>query len=250
MTLSAIVSKPVLEEFVNPLSEFVNEAAISITAEGLEVQAVDPANVALVDVTLDAAAFESYDAEETTVGLNVDRLEDALSYVGSGDLVQLKLNGRRQLDIKFGGADLSLSTIDPGSIRTTESPTLELPTRVIPDGDQFATGVDVVQFATDDDEAALVSWTGDQLRMNAVGDTEEASIAFDRAELISVKATEQVRSHYSVPYLKSAAKPLDAESELELSLGQEMPLELQYDIAEGLGSVAIQIAPRVDGGDA
>ena len=61
----------VLKEVVNVVSTLVDEAKFTVNSDGLTIKAVDPAHIAMVDLTLGKDAFGS-----TTTLLSTDRAAD------------------------------------------------------------------------------------------------------------------------------------------------------------------------------
>ncbi|PSQ23892.1 DNA polymerase sliding clamp, partial [Halobacteriales archaeon QS_9_67_17] len=59
----AIVSAETLGDALDSVSVLVDECKIRLEEEGLSIRAVDPANVGMVDLSLSAAAFESYETD-------------------------------------------------------------------------------------------------------------------------------------------------------------------------------------------
>ena len=57
---NAIVSADTLQAALDSVSVLVDECKIHLEDDGMEIRAVDPANVGMVDLRLEAAAFESY----------------------------------------------------------------------------------------------------------------------------------------------------------------------------------------------
>ena len=100
----AIVSADTLTDALDSVSVLVDECKIRLNSEELSIRAVDPANVGMVDLSLDAAAFESYEADGGVIGVNLGRLEDIAGMANSGDLIQLELNEEtRKLHIQIDG---------------------------------------------------------------------------------------------------------------------------------------------------
>lgn len=76
-----------LTAIVKPLS--LNEAKFRFSGDALDVRAVDPANVGMVDVTAPAEMFTAYHADDVTVGMPLDTdsgpsLKRALQYARKG----------------------------------------------------------------------------------------------------------------------------------------------------------------------
>jgi proliferating cell nuclear antigen len=116
-----------IKPFLNAISRVVDEAKVHIDEDGLSVRAVDPANVFMGDVTLQAGAFESYDlSEESTIGVPLGNLQSAVRRArkGSDDELTLSVQQRRLTATVARGYEntdvVSQSTmdlIDPDSIR-------------------------------------------------------------------------------------------------------------------------------------
>jgi|APHM01.1.fsa_nt_gi monomeric archaeal DNA polymerase sliding clamp len=83
----ATIQATYLKTIVSSLRALVEEARIRVTEEGLTVRAVDSANVAMDDLELEAAAFESFEASSGTLGVNLDRLADPARLATKDDLV-------------------------------------------------------------------------------------------------------------------------------------------------------------------
>ncbi|MEK6817078.1 MAG: hypothetical protein AABY09_05665, partial [Nanoarchaeota archaeon] len=68
-----------LKESVNIISELVNEVTLKVDTSKIELVAMDPANVAMVDFKLLSTAFAEYDVkEELSLGVSLDNLKAIL----------------------------------------------------------------------------------------------------------------------------------------------------------------------------
>jgi hypothetical protein len=75
---TAAIKGGAIKEFVSTLRAIVDEAKIRVGPDGIHTRAVDPANVAMYDISLAAGAFESYDATEGVLGVKLERFEEVL----------------------------------------------------------------------------------------------------------------------------------------------------------------------------
>jgi len=106
----AIVSAETLGTALDSVSVLVAECKIHLEEDGIAIRAVDPANVGMVDLSLDAAAFESYEADGGIIGVNLSRLEDIVGMADSGQLVELELDEEtRKLHIQIDGLEYTLA---------------------------------------------------------------------------------------------------------------------------------------------
>ncbi len=241
----AIVSASTLGDALDSVSVLVDECKIRLNEDGLAIRAVDPANVGMVDLELEAGAFESYDADGGVIGVNLARLEDIASMANADDLVHLELDEEtRKLHIQMDGLSYTLALIDPDSIRQEpDIPDLDLSAEIVVEGAQLGRGITAADMVSDhirlrvdpDDEAFLVE---------AQGDTDDVDLELSREDLIDLKAG-GADSLFSLDYLKDMNKAIASDAEVTVELGEEFPVKLHYGFAEGLGNVTYMLAPRI-----
>ena len=242
---NAIVSADTLRATLDSVSVLVDECKIHLTDEGIEIRAVDPANVGMVDLRLDATAFESYETDGGIIGVNLSRLEEFASMADSGQLINLELDEEtRKLHVQIDGLEGTLALIDPDSIRQEpDLPDLDLPATVVLEGrdiDRAVTAADMVS-----DHIALGVETDDEVfYVDAEGDTDDVHFELGRDDLIDLVAGD-AHSLFSLDYLKDMNKAIPKDAEIEMELGEEFPVKMHFDIAEGDGTVTYMLAPRI-----
>ncbi|MGM0592617.1 MAG: DNA polymerase sliding clamp [Halobacteriota archaeon] len=241
----AIVSASTLGDALDSVSVLVDECKIRLNEDGLSIRAVDPANVGMVDLELDAAAFESYEADGGVIGVNLSRLEDIAGMANSGDLAQLELDEEtRKLHIQIDGLSYTLALIDPDSIRQEpDIPDLDLPATIVLEGNQLNRGIRAADMVSDH-IALRVDEDAETFHVEAEGDTDDVDFEVSRDELIDLAAG-PAKSLFSLDYLKDMNKAIPGDAEVTVELGEEFPVKLHYEIAEGMGAVTYMLAPRI-----
>jgi len=241
----AIVSASTLGDALDSVSVLVDECKIRLNEDGLAVRAVDPANVGMVDLDLGAGAFESYEADGGVIGVNLARLEDIVGMASSDDLVHLELDEEtRKLHIQMDGLSYTLALIDPDSIRQEpDIPDLDLAAEIVVEGAQLGRGItaadmvsDHIRLRVDADEEAFY--------VEAQGDTDDVDLELGADDLIDLTPG-AADSLFSLDYLKDMNKAIPADAEVTVELGEEFPVKLHYEFAEGLGRVTYMLAPRI-----
>ncbi|MDJ1432677.1 DNA polymerase sliding clamp [Halostagnicola sp. A-GB9-2] len=241
----AIVSAETLTSTLDSISVLVDECKIHLEEEGLEIRAVDPANVGMVDLSLDAAAFESYEADGGLIGVDLSRLEDIAGMAESGQLIQFELDEEtRKLHIQIDGLEYTLALIDPDSIRQEpDIPDLDLPAEVVLEGKDLNRSVTAADMVSD--HIALgVDETDEFFYVNAEGDTDDVHLELTRDDLIDLQVG-PARSLFSLDYLKDMNKAIPSDTEVTLALGEEFPIKMYFGFAEGDGQVTYMLAPRI-----
>ena len=249
----------------------VDEAELTFDAEGIYTAAVDPANVAMVELQAHPAAFEQYDIygdEDLTVGANLNGYQDALSDARLGkrtdDPVSLDIDGTRLLaetEREYEHTTLSKTeerlNIHPDSVRQRpDMLNLELPYRA--EVDVLAL-TDAISYLPTD--YARFSERHGDLVLAAERDSEEDGSDYatvikldDVAEPAIEDYEEGAASLLSMDYLGDIGAGLDDGKVTSVTVrwGQEFPLFLEFERREDkelLYEGRYMLAPRV-GGDA
>jgi proliferating cell nuclear antigen len=241
----AIVSASTLQDALDSVSVLVDECKVRLNEDELSIRAVDPANVGMVDLTLPAAAFESYEADGGVIGVNLSRLEDIAGMADADDLVHLELDEEtRKLHIEMDGLSYTLALIDPDSVRQEpDIPDLDLPANVVLEGAQLGRGITAADMVSDHIRLR-VDPDAEAFYIEAEGDTDDVDLELDREDLIDLTAG-PADSLFSLDYLKDMNRAIPSDAEVVVELGEEFPVKLHYEFAEGMGDVTFMLAPRI-----
>lgn len=241
----ATIESSYLKDALDSISVLVDECKINLNEDGFNIRAVDPANVGMVDMSLTDQAFASYEADSEVIGLKLDKLEDVVGMANSGDLIQLELNEKtRKMEIHIDGLSYTLALIDPDSIRQEpDIPDLDLAATIVLEGGQLDRGLtasdmvsDHINLRVNTDEKAFF--------IEATGDTDDVDFKIKQDDLISLDAN-KADSLFSLNYLKDMNKAIPSASEVTMELGEEFPVKLHYQLAEGHCNVTNMLAPRI-----
>ena len=240
----AIKSTPI-KEFVGTLRAIVDEAKFHIGPDGIQARAVDPANVAMDDIELCAAGFESYEASDGVLGLNLERLEEVLKLADKGDLVQMAFDTTAvKLVIHIDGVEFTMACIDPDSIRQEpDIPEMELPISFTVDEGQLKRGIKAADMVSDH-ISLLCDEANQSAHIIASGDTDNVDLELSDDDLIELTAVDG-EAMFSLDYVKDIARKIPNNAEVSLTFGSDFPVKIRYEFADGEGQVLSMIAPRI-----
>jgi proliferating cell nuclear antigen len=241
----AIVGASTLQDALDSVSVLVDECKIRLNEADLSIRAVDPANVGMVDLTLDAAAFESYEADGGVIGVNLAKLEDFVGMASGDQLVELELDEEtRKLKIRMDGLSSTLALIDPDSIRQEpDIPDLDLAADIVLEGAQLDRGIKAADMVSDH-VRLRVDADAEAFHIEAEGDTDDVDFTLSTDDLIALTAG-AADSLFSLDYLKDMNKAIPKDAEVTVELGEEFPVKIHYAVAEGQGNVTYMLAPRI-----
>jgi proliferating cell nuclear antigen len=251
--LSAIIRADVLQQVLDQLQTVASEAILRIGHDGLQVAAVDPGKVAIVDIDLDAAAFESVGDGKFPIGVNLNSLDDYLGNASGGDLVQLAYQEEsRFLNVQHTNVDVDMAAIDPGAIRDGPSmPDVETTAEVALEGSLLKDGVKNANLVSD--HVHVIADPDDkEFRLTGEGDMDTIETAFGREELTDAHFEKGADSLYSLQYLIASANgvggvllPAPDNAIVHAVFGDDLPITFTYEFADGHGEATLSIAPRI-----
>jgi proliferating cell nuclear antigen len=244
--LEAKISVSKLRDILTPISVLVDECKINISPAELEIRAVDPANVCMVDVRISKDGFDEYESEKSVIGVDLDRFQDIIKMGSSDSEVRLRANKETQmLNIEVENVSYSLSLIDPDSIRDgPDIPDIDLDSSVEIEGSYISQGIKAASMVSDHVELSFDS-SNSRFIIRAEGDTDDVEVEHgdDRSENLS--APSDASSLYSLEYLEKISKAVGGSQVISLSMQSEKPVRIEYDISDGDGKVVYMLAPRI-----
>ncbi|AEA47391.1 DNA polymerase sliding clamp [Archaeoglobus veneficus] len=242
--IDVIVTGDVLKAVTKAMVALVSEARFHFNSDGLHSRAVDPANVAMVIVDVPKDSFEVYKVdEEKTIGVDVNRVFDISKAIKSGELVEMKVEDETSLMIKFGSVQYSVALIDPSAIRKEPKvPSLELPAKIVLDAGEFKKAINAADKISDH-----VVFRSDEtgFYIEAEGDVDRIEFHMSEAELIEFNRG-VARSMFSIEYLKEFVKTAGSGDVLTIYLGNNYPVRLVFEVADGKAKVEYILAPRIE----
>jgi proliferating cell nuclear antigen len=236
-----------LKDSIGIISDLVNEARFKITKEGIELVAMDPANVAMVIFKLFSSIFTEYDLKENVeICLNLDNLKQVLRRASPSDMITLELDDSNKLIIILRGATTRMFSIPTIEFDEKEQriPDLKFSAKVV-------TSATILNEAIEDAQivAESVSFLAEQHRMmvSAEGDLSKAQIDIreDENTRMEVEGNAKVKAKYSIEYLKKMMNGSKISDNVIVSFSKDYPLRLDYATIDKV-SISFILAPRVE----
>jgi proliferating cell nuclear antigen len=239
----AVINAETLRDAIEAVSSLVDEVKFTISEKGVELRAVDPANVAMVTLGIESVAFEHYEASPGEIGVDLVRFSDVLSMADRGENVRLELDeANRKLKVAVGALSYTLSLLDPSAIkREPKIPELDLPAHVTLPGTELRRAIKAAEKISDH---VALGVTDDLFFMEAKGDIDTLKLKIPATELIGLKPGE-ARSLFSLDYLSDMGRTIGKAREVTLELGVDYPLKIHFNMGSGV-EIGYLLAPRIE----
>ena len=242
--LKANMSFEVLKELTRLISALVDDVKIEIKQNGIELKALDPAHVAMLQLNLSKKCFTEYKAKDCEIGIDNHKLRQLLKLGKNGDIFSLEHNeDKNKLVVTVGNITRKISTIDTTTLSQPKVPDLNPPVKVVIDTHELVKGIKASEMVSDS-VSIIISPEG--FEMFAKGDIDEVSLNVPKASLKDLISTEKTKSNFDLDYMSKIIKSIPTEN-ASLYNGTDYPLSIEFDIADGHGQCKFLLAPRIEG---
>ena len=233
-----------LKDSISIISELVNEAGFKITADAIELVALDPANVAMVMFKLLSSAFVEYNVKETTeLAINLSNLKQVLRRVKPSDMLSLETaDNKLNVILKSNTTrTFSLPIIELDE-KEQKVPDLSFPVSIKTTSSLFTDSVEDVDIVG---ESVSFIADKDKFTLMAEGDLNKAQIDITSDEETTITASERVKAKYSIEYLKKMIQGSKIADNVTVQFNKDYPLKLDYMAVDKV-SLSFILAPRVE----
>ncbi|MFA5895781.1 MAG: proliferating cell nuclear antigen (pcna) [Thermoplasmata archaeon] len=234
----------VLKEVVDVVSTLVDEAKFNVGKESITIKAVDPAHVAMLDLSLDRGAFESFKADETELGIDMDKMKEILRLAKAGEVIAINHDeDKNRLIVTVGNTTRRMALVDTAGMSDPKVPSLNLPAKVVVRTDELRQAIRASESVSD--HIALKAST-DGFEIVSEGDTDTVSHMVPKDMLEELQAKDAVRSLFPLDYFSNMVKAISSAPTVALYLGTDYPVKMEFKIASGKGEVKYLLAPRIE----
>ena len=229
------------------ISELVNEARFKITKNAMELVAMDPANVAMVEFKLLASTFIEYEVDkDIEIGVNLVDMKAVMRRAKANDSVTLEVTGENRIKITFKGANTRTFSLPIIELEEKEQkvPELNFPTTITTTAANLTEAIEDVDIVA---ESVSFIADADKLVISAEGDMSKADIEIKKADDTKIKSETQdkIRSKYSIEYLKKMISASKISDTVQLQFNKDYPLKLEFKEVDKV-MLCFILAPRVE----
>ena len=238
------VKPEVLKELVDVVSVLVDEAKFTASKTKLTVKAVDPAHVAMVDITLKKDAFEEYSASETELGVDLDKIKEVLRLTKPGDVISIEHDEEKNvLMFKVNNITRKMALVDPAGMSDPKVPNLNLPVKIVVSTEQMRQGIRASESISD--HLALIA-SPEGFEVLAEGDTDSVSLKLGKEALEELECKEAARSLFPLDYFSNMIKAISTAPKITMHMGNDYPVKIDFTLASEKGEGQYLLAPRIE----
>jgi len=241
---------PTAKELKNVIAStvaFLNEATFTAKEDGLHLLAIDPSNVAIINVELNKDCFLEYEANNDKFTISLEDLKKILSKAKARDTVILEIEDKDRMLVTLKGKTtkkFKLPLIEDVESQLNELPKLDLPVTAELDAKAFKEIIEGAKIVSEelkivsDPEGPTLSIIGDggvkEMRVDLTPEDET---------VLSLEVPTKAVSKYGIDYLSKLTAVSTISDTVLLKFDSNKPIHLEYKLVDRLRYVFL-LAPR------
>lgn len=239
----AVIQSTALNDIIAAISHIQSDIRMNLSPDGLRVETVDPAKVAMVSLVAGKAAFEHFEATSGDIAIDITKLGSMIN--AKGEPVSLELDEtNHKLKVKQGRSSYVMSLIDPSSLKANPRiPAMELPCSITMPGNDLR---EAVRNAIKIGEGAYLVQDETTFSIQSEDGIDSFRADFPLAELTGIRQGEG-RSLFSLDYLEDISKVASGH-EVTIEIGLDYPARIMFAFGNDI-AVSYLLAPRIENTD-
>jgi len=244
LMLNVTARQDLMNKIIETLSVVVEDARFEFKENGLHARVVDASHVAMIKMEVDSAAFDTWEIEETDLGLELRKVKELISLGAADDMIEMAYTPTSGvMTLNLGKIDRNIRPLDNTTISSPNVPQIDIPSKVVM---SWAALAQALRAAKQVGDLVNLSIDSETFTVHVQGQTDSVTVSFAKDELDSLECTKPARSQYSLTYLVPMAKVFAGLGEITLGFGESFPLRLSFSFNDGAGEVVYYLAPRVE----
>lgn len=232
----------IFKDAFDSISRIVDEVVCKVDADGFHVSAIDRSHICFVSLNLEPEVFDEFNCDvPEKLCIDTDEFMRILKRIKKNDVLRLSVD-ENNLIIVFEGDvtrkfKIRLIDID---YESPSAPDIELPCGVTVDSSLVKDAIVDMELFSDklyfliDNEYFII---------NADGEFGDAQFKYLHGE---EGVNEVAKSSFSIEKLKDVFTASKFSDVVEINLGNDMPIKINFDLITGDGSLDFLIAPRIE----
>jgi len=235
------------KSILTAIGDIADEAMFICNSDGITFRGIDPAHVALLDVTFPKSSFEFFDCHASFFGLRVVDFKNVLNAANADDVIELQIENVSSMKVLINGTlkmEFSLKLIERTEVNTPIpkvdakskirlSPSIL--TRIISNIEKLA-------------ENVTINTQPDKVQFLGSGDIGNAKIDLDKnnPELELLDVIEDSSSVYSLEHMAKIIRDIGKTCKnVNMEYGTKTPIHLLFEMPSMI-KVEYYLAPRIE----
>ncbi|ELK34489.1 Proliferating cell nuclear antigen [Myotis davidii] len=252
---ASLVQGSILKKVLEELKDLINKACWNISSSGLNLQSMDSSQVSLVQLNLQSEGFHMYCCDcNLAMGVNLTSMSKVLKYAGNEDIITLRAEDNANTlalvfeaptQEKVSDYEMKLMDLDVEQLGIPEQ---EYSCVVKMSSGEFA---HICRDLSHIGDAVVISCGKDGIKFSASGELGNGNIKLSQTsnvdkeeEAVAIEMNEVVQLTFVLRYLNFFTKTTSLSPTVTLSMSADVPLVVEYKIAD-MGHLKYYLNPKI-----
>jgi proliferating cell nuclear antigen len=229
------------------IGDIADEAMFICNQDGITFRGVDPAHVALLDITFPKSSFTLFECHATFFGISVSDFKNILSSASNDDEVELVIDSPHKMRISINGSlqmKYYLNLIERSEVNT-QIPKIEATSKIALSPDILAKIMANIERVS---ENVTISSIPEKIQFSGSGNTGKAEVDLEKnnTELSLLEVTKDSSSVYSLEFMAKIIRNIGkASKNVNMEYGTETPMHMLFEMPS-MTKVEYFLAPRIE----
>uniref|UniRef100_A0A4X2MBR6 DNA sliding clamp PCNA n=1 Tax=Vombatus ursinus TaxID=29139 RepID=A0A4X2MBR6_VOMUR len=244
------------DQSLEALKDFINEACWDISSGGVNLQSMDSSHISLVQLTLRSEGFDTYRCDRNLdMGVNLTSTSKILKCASNEDIITLRAEDNADTlalifeapnQEKVSDYEMKLMDLDVEQLGIPEqeySYVVKMPSG------EFAR---ICRDLSHIGDAVVISCAKDGVKFSASGELGSGNVKLSQTsnvdkeeEAVTIEMNEPVQLTFALRYLNFFTKATPLSPTVTLSMSADVPLVVEYKIAD-MGHLKYYLAPKIE----
>jgi proliferating cell nuclear antigen len=203
-------------------------ARLFVTPDGIEINAVDKAMNAMVNINVKKSSFKKYKSSTFQIGLDLDRIKKILDITKTSDSIEIIFHQKEnRLIIKTDEMKAQLGIVDIGDIPVVNIEILSSSGHVVVPVAQIKRGISLIEVIS---EYVKLGIDREKFQMSAEEDVNAVEFLLEKQVLVELESEQYHENFFYIDILGKIIQGLDSDSLMRISFGNDNPLRIDYDL--------------------
>ena len=233
-----------LKSLVYVVSTLVDEVKFCTHEDSVSMKAIDPAHIAMIKILIDKEAFVSYEADESEIGLDLDKVKSIIKLAAPSDIIMMEHDpDQGRLTMTIGNLVRRMSLVETNGMADPRVPQIEVSSSIRIPVEELQKGIRASESISDHLKLTL---SPDCFELSCEGDIDLASLKVPASDKVVISSDVTVKSQYPLDFFSNIVKVIPGGTEVELKFQDDYPVMVFFTLADGHVHVNYLLAPRID----
>jgi len=218
-------------------------ARLSISPNGIELSAINPARSTIVKLNVNKKAFEEYKATNFDLGLDLIRVKRIVDIAKINESIDIKFDQKQnQILLAVDELKIRMPIMDLQDVANPNPMLLNEHGHAIFKVDKFKRGLILSE---DISESVILGIDSNKFELRTEQNVDSVEFRLGKQDLVELESRVYFENMFPSKILKNLVQQLSDESSIEIRFGDQTPLQIDYNFSYDGSHMKFFLVPMI-----